>query len=107
MTWAVYFNGDDDAPLISSLSTARNDNRVSAADRQLARNYWTGGIQNWATAPISTDPECTNDPDCHVLVCTFGTSVECRELVRRLGTALGNDFLISLAKNWVARDPYP
>jgi hypothetical protein len=86
---------------------------LPVADRNLARKYWNGGVDGWATAPVghwSGDDLCSL---CRQLVITFGTLAEFRALLHRIADALGGDalYLHALADDmgnpWGGQDPFP
>lgn len=90
-----------------------NLSSLPVADRNLARKYWQGGVDGWATAPVghsSGDDLC---PLCRQLVITYGTLAEFRALLDRIADALGGDalYLHKLAADmgnpWGGQDPFP
>jgi hypothetical protein len=92
---------------------AASNGVIPVADRNLARKYWQGGIDGWATAPVGHASADANCPLCRELVCTFGTLTEFRALLDRIADALGGDtlYLHKLAEDmgnwWGAKDPWP
>ena len=86
---------------------------ISIADRNLARRYWNGGVNNWANAPVGHHPNDDNCPLCRQWVISYGTLAEFTALLDRIADAIGGDalYLHSLAEDmrqwWGGQDPYP
>lgn len=112
MGFALLYELSDLNVIGGSTQTAGSLNALTNTDRTLAKKYWNGGIQNWATAPAYTgDPVYC--PNCRILACTYGTVAEFVALCHRVADALGGDalYLHAIANDIAGAsghiEPYP
>jgi hypothetical protein len=111
MTFAIWYETVDLNVVAGAINASTAP--ISQADKNLAKKYWQGGIDGWATAPLGHHPNDLTAPLARQLVCTFGTLVEFRALLDRVADALGGDalYLHSLAADmgnwWGGQDPFP
>ena len=113
MAFVIWYELSDLNAIGGSVNAGQALAGLANSDRVLARKYWQGGANGWATAPVghqANDDLCSL---CRQLVITFGTLAEFRGLLDRIADALGGDalYLHKLAEDmgnpWGGQDPWP
>ncbi len=117
MAFAIFYNTADLTYIGGSITAADYKGAVSQADKNLARRYWNGGLNAWATSPAYIPPE--PDPgmsDARIVVISYGTKQEFIDLCLRIADQIALDeghgdtrYLIAWAKDLAltAIEPWP
>lgn len=113
MTFAITLETSD-LNYLGGCITAADTSNITQQDKNLARHYWQGGINDWPNAPLwGADPNCT---ECRVVVCTYGTAAEFCDLLRRISAVVGlpngtdTQYLLALVADLILTDihePWP
>lgn len=69
MTFALFYNMQDLSAVAAALERA-NITYASNDDRGIIRACWSGGLDQWATAPLAPEPWISEDADCRIIVVT-------------------------------------
>ena len=85
MAFAIFYN-DEDCPFIERVYTDRNKLVISSADKNLALQFWNGGLKDWKTAPIAQSPYEQFIPTntARRIVISYGTLQQFRDLLYRI-----------------------
>ncbi len=100
MAFAIFYDPSDASSIVGSVNAAT----LPTAMRNLARKYWNGGLNAWATAPLGgsplDDPQYWGDARTIVIDGPGLTLAEFRQLLLDIAAFLGTDaarYLIALS----------
>lgn len=112
MAFAIFYNDVDMTVVETWIRT--NANQLTNADKQLALQYWNGGIKNWASAPLAQSPfeQFIPTSTARRIVVSTGTLAEFRDLIHRIAMTIpGASVLEGIAqdmlRNCGAVEPWP
>lgn len=112
MAFAIFYN-DVDMDFVE-LWMRGNANQLTQADRQLALQYWNGGVKDWKNSPMAQSPYEQFIPTntARRIVVSNGALLEFRQLLYRIAQQIpAASYLKALAddmgRNCGGVEPWP